>query len=191
MRRTRSQTHSPARLTSSRWAGSALTLGIAISSASSARQASSTGRDFTEIVRAAAERTRLVIRVEQGAGAKRETAAADARRQPTADRLERRDALVELAPPAAREPLPVALRRRLAGRERLEGSPDPLEWDAGRLSRLQKRDAPQRDGRVAPLVAVRAPRRDEPFALVEAERRLRDAAACRELPDGQFPCHLT
>src|SRR5262245_59858987 len=44
MRRMKSQTHSPARLTSSRWAGSALTLGIAISSASSARQASSTGR---------------------------------------------------------------------------------------------------------------------------------------------------
>ena len=42
MRRMKSQTHSPARFTSSRWAGSALTLGIAISSASSARQASST-----------------------------------------------------------------------------------------------------------------------------------------------------
>ena len=73
----------------------------------------------------------------------------------------------------------------------VEGSPDPLERNAGRLSRLQKRDAAQGDGRVAPLVAVRAPRRNEPFALVEAERRLRDAAPCRELTDGQFPCHLT
>ena len=82
MRRMSSQTHSPARFTSSRWAGSALTLGIAISSASSARQASSTGRDSTEIVRAAAERTRLVVRIEQRAGAERQTAAADARRQP-------------------------------------------------------------------------------------------------------------
>src|SRR5215472_1872071 len=44
IRRMKSQTHSPARLTSSLWAGSALTLGIAINSASSARQASSTRR---------------------------------------------------------------------------------------------------------------------------------------------------
>src|SRR5436190_689370 len=187
MRRMSSQTHSPARFTSSRWAGSALTLGIAISSASSARQASSTRRDSTEIVRASAERTRLVLRIEQRAGAERQTAAADTRRQSAADRLERRNALVELEPPAAREPLPVALRRRLAGGERLEGSPDPLERDPGCLSRLQKRDAPQRDGRVAPLVAVRAPRRDEPLALVETERRLRNAAACGELADGQLP----
>src|SRR5262245_59943161 len=114
MRRMSSQTHSPARLTSSRWAGSALTLGIAISSASSARQASSTGRDSTEIMRAAAERTGFVLGVEQRTGSERETAAADARRQPPADRLVRRDALVELAAPATGEPLPVAFRRCLA-----------------------------------------------------------------------------
>src|SRR5437763_10054159 len=113
MRRMNSQTHSPARFTSSRCAGSALTLGIAISSASSARQASSTGGDSTEIVRASADRTGLVLGIEQRARAQRETAAADARREAAADRLERRDALVELAPPAAREPLPVALGRRL------------------------------------------------------------------------------
>src|SRR5215471_3315279 len=154
MRRMSSQTHSPARLTSSRWAGSALTLGIAISSASSARQASSTGRDSTEIVRAPAERTRLVGRVEQRARAERETAAADARRQPAADRLERCDALVELAPPAAREPLPVALRRRLALWQLVERGSNPFERNTCRLPRLDERHAPQSDGRVAPLVAV-------------------------------------
>src|SRR2546421_1708209 len=175
MRRMSSQTHSPARFTSSRWAGSALTLGIAISSASSARQASSTGRDSTEIVRASAERTRLVLRIEQRAGAERQTAAADARRQSAADRLERRNALVELALPAAREHLPVALRRRLAGGERLAGSPAPLQPGASRLSRPQKRDAPRRYPRVAPLGTRRGPRRDEPPALADARRRLRDA----------------
>src|SRR4029079_14208081 len=126
MRRMSSQTHSPARFTSSRWAGSALTLGIAISSASSARQASSTRRDSTEIVRPSAERTRLVRGVEQRTRAQRETAAADARRQPAADRLRQRGPLVELAPPAAREPFPVALRRRLAGGQLVEGGTDPL-----------------------------------------------------------------
>ena len=73
----------------------------------------------------------------------------------------------------------------------VERGPDPLERDAGRLPRLDERDAAQRHARVAALVAVRAPRRDQPLALVEAERRLRDAAARGELADGQFPCHLT
>src|SRR4051794_28945485 len=168
MRRTSSQTHSPARLTSSRWAGSALTLGIAISSASSARKASSTGRDSTEILRASAERTRFVAGIEQRARAERETAAADARRQPAADRLERRDALVELPAPAAREPLPIALRRGLPPRHLAEGGGDPAGGAAGRLPRLHERDAAQGDARVAPLVSVRPSSRDEPLALVEA-----------------------
>src|SRR5689334_2349733 len=192
MRLMSSQTHSPARRTSSpRWAGSALTLGIAISSASSARQASSTRGDSTEIVGASAERTRLVLGIEQCAGAEREAAAADACRQPPANRLERRDALVELARPAAREALPVALRRRLAGGQPVECGPDPLERDSGGLARLHERDAAQGDRREAALVALRPPRRDQALALVEAQRRLRDAAAVGELPDRQFPCHLT
>src|SRR5690242_10487899 len=139
MRRMRSQTHSPARSTSSRWAGSALTLGIAISSASSARQASSTRGDSTEIVGASAERTRFVPGIEQRTRAEREAAAADACRQPPANGLERRDALVELATPAAREPLPVALGRRLAGGQLVECGPDALERDAGGLPGLHER----------------------------------------------------
>jgi hypothetical protein len=82
-------------------------------------------------VRSAAERTRFVTRIEQGARPQREAAAADARRQPAADRLERRNALVELAPPAPRQPLPVALRRLLARGQLVERGPDPLERDTG------------------------------------------------------------
>src|SRR5205085_84670 len=73
----------------------------------------------------------------------------------------------------------------------LERGPDPLERDAGRLSRLHERDAPQGDARVAPLVAVRPSSRDEPFALVEAESRLGDPAPLGELADGQLSHHLT
>src|SRR5579862_6959735 len=105
-----SQTHSPAAETSSRCAGSALTEGIEMNSASSARQASSTRRDFTEIVRAAAEGTRLVAGVEELARLEREAAAADAGRQPVVQRLEGLDPLVEPPAPAPREALPVSLR---------------------------------------------------------------------------------
>ena len=70
-------------------------------------------------------------------------------------------------------------------------SPEPLVGDAGRLPGLQERDATEGDRLVAPLIAVRPARRDEPFAFVEAKRRLRDAAPRRELPDGQFSRHLT
>ncbi len=79
----------------------------------------------------------------------------------------------------------------LLGGQLVERGPDPLERDARGLARLHERDAPQGDGRIAPLVAVRAPCRDQPFALVEAEGGLGDAAPCGELADGQFPGHLT
>src|SRR5207302_6619372 len=101
MRRMKSQTHSPARLTSSRCAGSALTDGIAMNSRSSPRQASSMARDSTQIVRTAAEGCGFVAGVEQPARLQRETAATDARGQTRADRLERRDPLVELRGPTA------------------------------------------------------------------------------------------
>src|SRR2546423_5422997 len=126
MRRMKSQTHSPARFTSSRWAGSALTDGIAMNSLSSLRQASSMGRDSTQVVRAAAEASGLVAGIEQAASLQRETAAADACREPAADRLERRDPLVELPPPGARQTLPVALRRLTTGGPRGERLPEPL-----------------------------------------------------------------
>src|SRR2546429_3461029 len=190
MSRMKSQTHSPARFTSSRCAGTALTDGIAMNSLSSARQVSSTARDSTQIVRAAAEGCGLVAGVEEAAGLQREAAAADARRQSRANRIEGRDPLVELRGPAARQPLPVAFRR-LRVRERVERRADPLERDARGLAGLHERDAPQRHTWVAALVPVGAPRGDQPLALVEAQRRLRDAAARGELADRQFTRHLT
>src|SRR5690349_18590367 len=97
-------------MTSSRCAGSALTDGIAMNSLSSLRNVSSTRRDSTQVVRAAAEASRLVIRVQQAAGLQRQAPAADAGREARADGLERRDALVELASPARGETRPVLLR---------------------------------------------------------------------------------
>ena len=59
------------------------------------------------------------------------------------------------------------------------------------LAGLHERDAAQRDGRIAALVAAAALGGDQALALVEAQRRLRHAAARGELPDGQFAWHLT
>src|SRR5262245_34895499 len=188
MRSTKSHTHRPAVLTSSRCAGSALTLGIARKSFSSLRQVSSMGRDSTQIVRTPTEDSRLVVGIEQPARLERETAAADARRQAIADRLQRLDPLVELAPPGVRELRPVALGRRLARRERVERSADAFEWDSGGLARLNEGDAAQRRTGIPALVALGALGGDEPLPLVEAEGRLRDAAAGRKLTDRQ---HLT
>src|SRR5690242_14217599 len=141
MRRMKSHTHSPARFTSSRCAGSALTEGMAMNSDSSLRRVSSMGRDSTQVVRAAAQLSGFIVGVEQSTRLQREAAAPDAGCQPPADRLERRDALVELAAPARREPLPVALRRSLVGRQRLEGLADAFERDACGLARLDQGDA--------------------------------------------------
>ena len=76
--------------------------------------------------------------------------------------------------------------------ERVERVLDPFERDARRLAGLDERDPPQRHRRVAALVAVGAARRDEALPLVEAQRRLRDAAAPRDLADGELVHrHLT
>src|SRR4051794_25358691 len=121
---------------------------------------------------AAAESGGLVGGVQQAAGLERETAAADARRQPAADRLQHLDALVELPCPGARQAFPVALRRRLVRRKRVERLPDPLERDSRLLARLDERHPAECRRDVTALVAVGALRRDQSLPLVEAERGL-------------------
>src|SRR5437868_7169736 len=191
LERMKSHTHSPACFTSSRCAESALTLGIAMNSASSLRQVSSTRRDPTQVVRSSAEVSRLVVGIEEAARLQGQAPAPDARREPAANRLERRYALVQLRAPRTGQALPVALRRRPVGGQGVQRLADPLQRDPRRLARLDECDATQRDGGKTPLVVVGAPRRDEPLPLVEAQRGLRDAAALRELADAQLTSHLT
>ena len=71
----------------------------------------------------------------------------------------------------------------------VERGADALERNAGGPSRLHERDPAQGEGRIAALVAAAALGGDEALALVEAQRGLRDAAARRELSDGQFASH--
>src|SRR5207302_870513 len=105
-RLTKSRTHSPARTTSSPCSGSALTLGIAIHSESSAIHDWSTpvtARTLPavahEIVGAGAFARRLVVRIEQPALGQGQAPAADARREPGAKRLQGLDPVVEIPLP--------------------------------------------------------------------------------------------
>ena len=126
-----------------------------------------------------------VDRVEEAAGAEREAAAADAGGEVVADALEQRDALLDVVPPGAREALPVALRRRLAGGQQRQRGADRGQRDARRSARLDDGDAAQDGALVAALVAVASLRVDQPLGLVEAQGRGRDAAALRDLSDRQ------
>src|SRR5262249_39689670 len=127
-------------------------------------------RIAAEVLRARAARRGSVVRVQEPATPQRETAAADAGREPPPNRLKRRDALVELAPPACREPLPIALGRLPVDGQRVEGVPGAVARNARRLPGLDQRDAAKRHDRVAALVAVRTARADQASALVEPQR---------------------
>src|SRR5687768_12451443 len=107
---------------------------------------------------ARAESGRLVLRIEQLALVDREAAAADARRQAPAERLEGRDAAVEVGAPALREALPVAAGRDAVLGQRRERLVDPLQRDSRRLAGLDERDPAEHRALVAALVAVRPSR---------------------------------
>src|SRR6188472_4709223 len=98
----------------------------------------------------------LVIRVEQVALVDRETAAADARGQPFAQRLQGRDPRVEVRSPAVREALPVAAAGGTLRRETIERRADLAQRDPGRTACLDEGDPAQDGPVVAALVAVRA-----------------------------------
>ena len=99
------------------------------------------------------------------------------------------DALVDARGPAARQPRPVGAHRDMvAGQPRdldanlLERQPDPLrEHDEG--------DPPQHRPRIAAMARPGPFRPDQAAVLVEAERRCGDAAAPRDLADGQQILH--
>src|SRR5918996_4230724 len=131
----------------------------------------------------------LVVGVQEPAGVDGQAAAADAGREPVAQRLERRDLPVEVVAPAAREPLPVAAGRGSVGGERCERAADPLEWYAGGSPGLDDRDAAKDGSVVAALVPARSVGGDQPLRLVEAEGRGGDAAAARDFADRQLVGH--
>src|SRR5262249_12442584 len=98
---------------------------------------------------------RLVVGIEQPAAIDREATATNARRETVPKRLQRFDALVQIPVPAPRKPLPVAPRRRSAGRERVERSADLIERYSRGLARLDQRDSTENCAVVAALVAAR------------------------------------
>src|SRR5436189_3706451 len=107
----------------------------------------------------------LVVRVEQRAFVDREAAAADAGREPAAQRLEGGDLPVEVVAPSAGEPFPVSSRWRAAGGQAVERGSDPLQADPRGPAGLDQRDPAQDGAVVATLVAARSARRDQAPSL--------------------------
>jgi hypothetical protein len=142
-------------------------------------------------MRAGAARGGLVVGIQQVALVDRQAATADAGRQAAAKCLQRLDLPVDLVTPPAREPLPVAARRRASGRQRVECSANPLQRNPCGAPGLDQRDAAQHRALVATLVAARPTCRDQALRLVEAQCRCGDTASPRELSDRQLGCHLT
>src|SRR5205814_2344248 len=105
------------------------------------------------------------------------------------DAFELRDALVDTRGPASREARPVPPGRRALRRQLGELCADLLERQADPLGEDYERDAPQRRARKAPVPGARALGLDEAALLVEAQRRGGDAAAARNLLNGQQVLH--
>src|SRR5919199_5393736 len=105
-----------------------------------------------EVVRARADCSGLVVRVEERAAVNREAAAADAGGEAVAKRLQRGDSLVEVVAPAAGESLPVAARRSPLCGKRLECCSDLFQGDPGGTAGLDERDPAKGRALVAALV---------------------------------------
>src|SRR2546430_438586 len=147
-------------------------------------------RPFSDpVARSRSQSCRAVGRIGELAAAERETAAADAFRKPGLQALELRDALVDTRGPASREARPVPPGRRALRRQLGELCADLLERQADPLGEDDERDAPQRRPREAPVPGARALGLDEAALLVEAQRRSGDAAAARNLLNGQQVVH--
>jgi hypothetical protein len=122
-----------------------------------------------EIARARTVPGRLVVGIEELAGVDREAAAADAGREPVAERLESGDALVDVVTPAAGQPLPVAAGRGAVRGKGRKSCTDPSEGNSRRAARLDQRDPPKDGPLVSALVSSCSARDDQAFLLVEAE----------------------
>ena len=123
----------------------------------------------SEVVRTRTRSSRLVVRVEKLAGVDRETAAADAGREPVAECFEGGDAAVDVLAPAAGKPLPVASVRCAVRRQSRKSSTDPVEGNSRGAPGLNQRDPPKHGPLVAALVSRRSARDEQAFFLVEAE----------------------
>jgi len=122
-----------------------------------------------EVVRTRTAFSRLVVGVQKLAGVDRKATAADASREPVAERLQRRNSAVNVLAPAARQTLPVAAGRGAVRRKGHKGCTNPFEGNSRGAAGLNQRDPPKHGPLVSALVPRRSARDDQAFLLVEAE----------------------
>ena len=124
----------------------------------------------SEVVRTGTAFSRFVVGVQKLAGVDRKATAADASREPVADRLERGNAAVNVLAPAARQTLPVAAGRDAVRRKGRKGRTNPFEGNSRGAAGLNQRDPPKHGPFESALVSGRSARDDQAFLFVEAER---------------------
>src|SRR3954451_1959327 len=126
-----------------------------------------------------------VIRIAQRTILDRQAAAADAAGQAVAEQRQALDPVIKPPAPARPDRPPVFGGRNLISGQHSQRLFDLGKWDAELLSDLDDRYLPQHRAQIAPLIAVRPPRRDEPFGFIEVDRRHGDAAAFGNLANRQ------
>src|SRR5262249_5541039 len=115
--------------------------------------------------------------VGQGARLQAQTAAPDTAGEVVAKALQVQDAVVEILPPARRQPSPVLAGRDAVGGQGGQGLADAGQRDAEALRHADECDAPERLARVSTLIATGAAAVYEAFAFVEVKRRYGHTAA--------------
>jgi hypothetical protein len=126
---------------------------------------------------------RMIVWVRESAAVEREAATADALGQPDPQPLQLGDPVVDPRPPGGRQLCPVRAVRRTVGRELGKLMPDFVEREPDSLSEDDEGDSAQNRPSVPPMLCSRSLGCDEPARLIEAERRSRNAASARNLPN--------
>ena len=126
-----------------------------------------------------------ILGVGQPAVLQREAATPDAVPKPVAQAFELGDALVDPPRPGAGQSGPVGPLGHAIVRQAGELGADLGQRQSDLLGEDNERDSTQRRARVAAVAGAGALGGDEAFLLIEAQRRGGDAAAARDLGDGQ------
>jgi S-adenosylmethionine:tRNA ribosyltransferase-isomerase len=123
------------------------------------------------------------------AAVERQAAAADALGEPALESLELGEPLLDARRPPGGEPGPVATGRHAIGGQLGQLGADLVERQPDPLGEDDEGDAPQHLAPVAAVAGARSLRADEAPLLVVAQRRGREAAAPRDLSDGEQLLH--
>ena len=137
------------------------------------------------VARAGSERRCPVVGVGQSAAVQRKTAAPDAFGESGLQSLKLGDPLIDSRRPACRKPCPIASARRPVGGQLLKLRGDLIQGQPDVLGEDDERDASQHVSPEAAMPRARAFGLDQASLVVEPKCRGGNAAASRNLADGE------